>query len=263
MTREFSAWATSSRRRRRPGVTWPQDMARFLTTGFGLRRARPATAPPPALRGPSRLSLQEFRRSPAVIDVFAQRLDYQVAGLYALEGLDAPVIFAANEQGVLDWPVLRSILPSRLRTQRHSHTRALVKGRSVAVFSENSIVEGGVGEFSTQAAELANQYNIPIVPVAILGTFKLKEILRLSLRTKPQVAIRFGAPIYVRGRSIFEATDELQIAVSELFNRGDISWWAGQKRLVKGGLVPKKQPRWRRLWDQSAPRPAPRREIWQ
>lgn len=260
MKRRVTAWSAKGRRRRGPWLTWPADMMHFAATGFGLRNPKPASAPEPALSGPPRLSLQELRRSPSVIDLFAQRLDYHVAGVHSLEGLEAPVIFAANEQGVLDWPVLRSILPPRLRTVRRAVNKALFKGRSVVVFSEESVE--GVGDFSTQVAELANQYNVPIVPVAILGTLDLKEILRLSLRAKPQVAVRFGAPIYVRGRSITQATNEVQIAVNELFTRGEISWWAGQKPLVSADPSRGRLPRWHRLWQQSAPRTTADRRIW-
>lgn len=235
-------------------------MLRFAATGFGLRTPRPSTAPEPDPPTAPRLSLQELTRSPALIDLFAQRLDYQIAGISSLEGLDAPVIFAANEQSVLDWPVLRRILPPRLRTSRRSLRRALQMGRSAVIFAEAP--ESGVGRFTRRPAELANQFNVPIVPVAILGTFNLKAIMRLSLRAKPKVAVRFGAPIYVRGRTIGDVTEELQLAVGELFARGEISWWAGQKPLASVDSTQGRAPRWRRLWDQTAPRQEPRSVVW-
>lgn len=238
-------------------ITWPGDMLRFAAGGFGLRVPRPDTAPEPDAL-PPRLSLQELTRTPALIDLFAQRLDYRIAGVSSLEGLDAPVIFASNEQGVLDWPVLRRILPPRLRTSRRGHRRALHGGRSVVIFAEGP----DTVRFGHRPAELANQFNVPIIPVAILGTFNLKAILRLSLRAKPRVAVRFGAPIYVRGRAIAEVTEELQLAVGELFARGEISWWAGQKPLASLDFNQDRAPRWRRLWDQTAPQPVPRSVVW-
>ena len=64
-------------------------------------------------------------------------------------------------------------------------------------------------------AELANQHNVAIVPVGLTGTFKLKDILKLPLTTKPKVSIRFGAPIHVRGRSLSEVTADLQVRVEQ------------------------------------------------
>ena len=263
MSRRLSPWALRQRKRWRPRLTWPGDMARFARTGFGLFSPRPATAPDAPLSRPSRLGLQELRLGPGALNLLAHRFEYQVGGIDALEGLEAPVVFAASEQGVMDWPVLRSILPTRLRTQHHNAERALSRGRSVAVFSEEALVGGGVGEFSTRAAELANQHNVPIVPVVILGTFKLKEVLRLPLRTKPRISIRFGAPIWVRGTSIGEATSLVQATVGELSSRGELSWWAGKQRIAHAGTPTlRPQPRWRRLWDQTALRPRAPRRIW-
>lgn len=262
MSRRLSPWALKQRRAQRPRLTWPGDMGRFARTGFGAFSTRPATAPEPPLSRPSRLGLQDLKFGPGTFDLLARRFDYQVGGIDALEGLEGPVVFATSEQGVMDWPVLRSILPSRLRTQQHNVERALIRGRSVAVFSEEVVTGPGVGEFSTRAAELANQHNIPIVPVAILGTFKLNEMLRLPLRTKPRVSIRFGAPIWVRGRSIGEATALVQATVGELSARGEVSWWAGMQRVAHQAEPPLPQPRWRRLWDQTVLRPRAPLRIW-
>lgn len=264
MSRRLSPWTLEQRRRRRARLTWPGDMARFARTGFGVFAGRPATAPDPPLSRPARLTLQELPLAPGVLDLLAYRFQYQVGGIDALEGLEAPVVLAATEQGVMDWPVLRSILPKRLRTRHRNLQRALAAGRSVVVFSRGAVVDGAVGEFSTRAAELANQHNVPIVPVAILGTFKLKEVLRLPLRSRPRISIRFGTPIWVRGQSIAQATAVLQATVGELSSRGELSWWAGKQRIANQ-VTPQvhPQPRWRRLWEQTALRQRAPRKIWE
>ena len=183
-----------------------------------------------------------------------------MAGLDSLTGVEDPVVFAANGQGVLDWQVLKAVLPARLRTTTRSVNRALAKGRSIVVFSEPSLVDGGVGEFTTLLAELATEHNVPIIPVAIVGTFKLNEVLKLALRRRPRISVRFGSPIYVRGRSVAETTDVLQGAVGALFHSEEISWWAVQRHAPMASGEP--MPRWRRLWQQTAPRPDRRRRIW-
>lgn len=262
MTRNLSPWATPSRTSNRPRLTWPQDMTGFAFTLFGLRTRTPSSAPPRATDYRHRLSARDLRRIPDVFNNLAWRVDYQVMGIDALTGLQAPVIFAANEQGALDWQVLKLVLPPRLRTTHRRLSRALAQGRSVAVFTEDPLVADQVGEFTTVAADLATQYSIPIVPVALGGTFKLKEILRLTLQSKPRVWVCFGAPIYVHGRPLAETTAEVQAAVGELFRSEQLSWWAIQRGVAAPACREAPMPRWRRLWRQTAARPQERRTLW-
>ena len=198
--------------------------------------------------------------TPDLFNPLTWRLEYQVAGLDALPGLEGPVIFAVNEQGVLDWQVLKAVLPARLRTTNRGVDRALAKGRSIVVFSEPSPADGGVGEFTTLPAELATEHNAPIIPVAIVGTFKLNEVLRLTLQRRPRVSVRFGAPVYVHGQSIERTTEVVQGAVGALFRSGELSWWAIRSHAPMASGEP--MPRWRRLWQQTAPRPDRGRRIW-
>ncbi|MEO7586573.1 MAG: hypothetical protein ABIS84_00945 [Arachnia sp.] len=262
MSRDLSPWARASRPSSRPRITWPADMLGFAGTLFGLRTRRPSSAPPREREPRERLSRNDIRRMPDLFNMLAWRVDYQVMGIDGLTGLQAPVVFAANEQGVLDWQVLKLVLPPRLRTTHRHLSRSLTQGRSVAVFTEDPLVPDEVGDFTTVAAELANQYGIPIVPVALGGTFKLKEILRLSLKSKPRVWVCFGAPIYVHGRSLAETTSEVQAAVGELFRTERMSWWAVQRGATAPSCSAESMPRWRRLWGQTAPRPTRERRLW-
>lgn len=241
-------------------ITWFSDMLGFARTGFGLVRRRPAGAPEPTGRRRNRLARSDLSETPDLFNPLTWRLEYQVAGLDALPGLEGPVIFAVNEQGVLDWQVLKAVLPARLRTTNRGVDRALAKGRSVVVFSEPSPADGGVGEFTTLPAELATEHNAPIIPVAIVGTFKLNEVLRLTLQRRPRVSVRFGAPVYVHGQSIERTTEVVQGAVGALFRSGELSWWAIRSHAPMASGEP--MPRWRRLWQQTAPRPDRGRRIW-
>lgn len=262
MTRRVSPWAKPSATSTRPRLTWPGDMLGFAGTLFGLRTRRPRGAPPPAAEPRDRLSRSDLRRIPDVFNMLSWRVDYQVMGIDALTGLQAPVVFAVNEQGVLDWQVLRLVLPPRLRTTHRYLSRRLTQGRSVAVFTDDPLVPDQVGEFTTVAADLAIQYSIPIVPVALMGTFKLKEVLSLALKSKPKVWVRFGAPIYVHGRPMAEITAEVQAAVGELFRSEHLSWWAVQRGASAPACQADPMPRWRRLWGQTAPRPQRSPRLW-
>ncbi len=262
MTRRLSPWARSSAPSTRPRLTWPGDMLSFAGTLFGLRTRRPGGAPPRQADLRDRLSRSDLRRVPDIFNMLAWRVDYQVMGIDALTGLQAPVIFAVNEQGPLDWQVLRLVLPPRLKTTHRRLSRALTQGRSVAVFTDDPLVADQVGDFTTVAADLATQYSVPIVPVALGGTFKLKEVLRLALKSKPKVWVCFGAPIYVHGRSLVETTAEVQAAVGELFRSEHLSWWDVQRGASAPACRAESMPRWRRLWGQSTPRSRPSRRLW-
>lgn len=262
MSRKLPSWALPSSRATRPRITWFSDMLSFARTGFGLRVRRPAGAPPRDQLELLRLSLADLRRTPDLLRTLAWRLDYRVAGLDALRGLQGPVIFATNEAGALDWQVLRAMLPARLRTSNREPSRSLSRGASVVLFSDPSVVAGEVGEFTPVAAQLAHQHNVPIVPVALVGTFNLNDVLRLTLSRKPMVSVRFGTPVYVRGRGVAEATAEVQAAVEQLYHTGELSWWTAQRHATPTPST-EPVPRWRRLWQQTAPRPEARRSrIW-
>lgn len=263
MTRQLESWAQEGRGRPKLRVTWFSDVLGFAGSLFGLRHKRPEGAPPKAPTRRLRLGLADLQKTPNLLQLLTWRLDYQVAGLDALSGLQPPVIFAVNEAGVLDWQVLRAVLPSGLRATIRTPSKSLARGLSVVLFTEDPVVDGEVGEFTPLAAQLASQYNVPIVPVALVGTFKLNEVLGLALQNKPHVSVRFGSPIYVRGRSLAEATGELQSAVGQLFHTGDLSWWTVQHRRAQDQPAVESMPRWRRLWQQTAPRAArSRRRIW-
>lgn len=261
MSRELSSWAQGRSGKSKPKVTWPKDLGGALRAA--VRRWKPAGAPPKP-SGESSVTRTEVSGRHTMLRLLGLRLNVELVGADTLTGLSQPVIFAANEQGALDDQILRMALPARLRPANIGLSRRLARGRNVVIFSEEPTSGRLVGEFSTVPADLANQYNVAIVPVGLVGTFKLKDILKLSLRTKPKVSIRFGAPIYVRGRSLTDATAELQDRVEQLVYEGDLSWWTVERRRRGTEDVTPSQPaaRWRRLWVQAAPNEEPRTRIW-
>ncbi|HJE50737.1 MAG TPA: hypothetical protein K8V15_01935 [Tessaracoccus flavescens] len=261
MTRDLASWAQPKSGKSKLKLTWPKDLVAALRSS--LRRWRPADAPAPAPSRPlsfrANLSTQHL-----ALRLLGLRLDVELVGADTLTGMSQPVIFAANEQGALDYQVLRAALPGRLRPLNIRLSRTLSKGRNVVVFTDEPASGRLVGEFSTVPADLANQYNVAIIPVGLAGTFKLKDVLKLSLRTKPKVSVRFGAPIYVRGRTLTEATEELQVRVEHLVHEGDLSWWTVERRRqgVAAPVAVEPTARWRRLWEQAAPKPERRSNIW-
>ncbi|MFV0428062.1 MAG: lysophospholipid acyltransferase family protein [Arachnia sp.] len=261
MTRRLPAWANVPAAEHSPRLTIVGDLWSLIRTRPGRRGSTPPGVPDPEPSGYRRLTWRELPVAAPLRGRWGWRLDYQISGRDALQGATLPVVIAVNEQSALDWQVLRPVLPQRLRATTLRPSRSLASGRSVVVFSEPS-KSAPSGEFSGAAAELANQHNVPIVPVAMLGTFKLGEMLRLPLRVRPKVSVRFGAPIHVRGRSLREATDQLQSCVDEMLLSDEPTWWTLTRRLDAPVTVPA-TPRWRRMWDQSAPSTDQPPRIWQ
>lgn len=261
MSRDLASWAQSRRGRTKPSLTLPGDLWGALRAT--VRRQVPAGAPPkPVLRhdrGPrAQLSTGSFMSK-----LLGLRLDVELVGADALTGLDQPLVFAANEQGSLDYQILRNVLPPRLRPTMVRPSRALARGRNVVVFTDDPESGRLVGEFSTVAAELAHQHNVAIVPVGLVGTFSLKRTLKLALRTKPKVSIRFGAPIYLRGRTLTDATAEVQSRVEQLVHEGDLTWWTVEQRRQGSTPAPlDTASRWQRRWAQTAPVDDAAPRIW-
>lgn len=262
MSRELPSWAQSRREKKRPHLTLLSDLLAALPSV--VRRRRPAGAPPrPAVRREFTTRAERPGRH-LTLRLLSLRFDIELVGDDSLTGLRRPFVLAANEQGVLDYQLLRLSLPSQLRPTNIAPSRSLARGHNVVVFTEQPLAGRQVGEFSDVAAGIAGQHNVAVVPVGLVGTFKLKELLKLPLRTRPKVSIRFGAPLYPRGRGLEESTEELQRRVEELVHEGDLSWWTVERRRAEGPSLPtvEPQPRWRRLWDQAAPAHPTRPRIW-
>lgn len=249
MSRDFSGWATPARRPRRR-LTWPMDLVAVARAfRWGRRRHRPAGAPP---RDDAAEPRHRELKPVALMPWQTQRVAYEISGSEALAGLETPLIVAANHQSVLDASLLKAVLPNRWRVASKDFDRALAAGRSVLLFPGGEPTDDGtLGPFEPLAAELAQQYGVAIVPVAISGTMNLKALLRLrGLRGRPTVVVRFGHPMYVTGRTIASSTDELHFRIAELLGEDDLTWWEVTSR----GQVDSADPemsKWRRIWQQS------------
>jgi len=128
-----------------------------------------------------------------------------------VEGLEnvpaSPVIYMANHQSDLDWPILHSVLPGDfvllakkelfqtpifgkyIKFAGHQSidrssalnvfkafrgvAKTVKKGRSIAIFPEGTrTVDGRLGDFSPISFLVAKETGAPVVPVVIDGSFK-------------------------------------------------------------------------------------------
>lgn len=258
MSRELKAWARDSEVRRGPRCTLLRDAIDVWRT------STPRLVPTPGRRPrPERLGWSQLQSVGPLI-ARLPRFELEVVGRDALLGIQTPLVFAVNEAGALDQRILRLALPRVLRPASHSLSRSLSRGRPVVVFSDEP--RGGrlVGEFQTIAAELATQHSVAIVPVGIVGSYRLADTLQLRLNTRPKVSVRFGAPVHARGQAIGQITQEVQVRVESLVGEGDLSWWEIEQRRTGARMAqPTPTARWRRLWEQAAPRERSKhRRIW-
>lgn len=199
--------------------------------------------------------------------------DPQIAGLDRLEGLQGPVIFAANHQSHLDTPVLLTALPPRFRNKvfaaaaadyffsnrltggasalalnaipverskisRRSSEQAgelIGEGWSMIIFPEGGRSPDGWGQpFKGGAAYISAKHQIPVVPVHIWGTDRLLP--------KGTSRLHLGSTIVTFGRPLVPTPDDdsrslgprIEAAVASLADEATTDWWTARQRAHAG-----------------------------
>jgi 1-acyl-sn-glycerol-3-phosphate acyltransferase len=148
----------------------------------------------------------------------------------------------------------------------------LLEGWSVLVFPEGTrSPDGWAGEFRRGAAHLALTCRTPVVPVAIRGSFPaMPKGRNWPVPGRRPVRVRYGQPLRPAAGEDAEAlTDRLRLEIARLLDEDDGDWYTSLRRAADG-TTPSPSgppaPRWRRVWDATAPLPAdrstPRRSPW-
>jgi 1-acyl-sn-glycerol-3-phosphate acyltransferase len=160
-----------------------------------------------------------------VVSNHASQLDIPVLFL----GLGLPIRFLAKRSlffiPLFGWSLwLARFVPvdrGRSRKARRSIDRAarrIRKGPSLAVFPEGTrSPDGQVREFKSGAFVLAIRSGVPILPVAVRGTFEVVPKTRIAVRPGP-VELVIGTPIPTAGLGL-EAKDALRRRVREVVVR--------------------------------------------
>jgi 1-acyl-sn-glycerol-3-phosphate acyltransferase len=204
--------------------------------------------------------------------------DPVVHGLDRLQGLDQPVIFAANHASHLDTPLLLSSLPLRFRhhtvvaaaadyffdttikaylnalsiaafpvdrttVSRRSlqlATELLADGWNLIIFPEGGRTpDGWAREFRAGAAFLARRGEVPVVPVHLEGT---RRILRKGEGVKglrrSTTTVTFGRPIYASGEDNRKFAARIEREVAILADEQATDWWSARKRAASGATPP-------------------------
>ena len=219
-----------------------------------------------------------------------------------------PVIFVANHASHVDTPLLLLALPDAYRrrtavaaaadyffdtwwraaasglafntfpVERHAGTVSDIPGTllrtgwSILVYPEGTrSPDGWMHRFRMGAAWLAVENGVPVVPVAIRGSFAaMARGTSWPRPGRPLVRLRFGAPLYPGpGETVRQFAPRVQKGVAALIDEDADTWWAARRRAAAGTTPdmtgPKGAAGWRRRWDQveTPTRRLNRLQAWQ
>jgi len=253
-----------------------------------------------AVRGAvQRLGLRPLVRS---------QLSVRVRGRELLDEVRGPVLFVANHCSHLDAPLVLTTLPERWRARtavaaasdyffntwpravgstmafstfpmerrggggRPPAAELLLEGWSLLVFPEGTrSADGWAAEFRRGAAHLALTCQVPVVPVAIRGSFPAMPRGRpWPMAGRPAVQVRYGTAVHTRADDdAATLTERLRAAVETLLDEEATDWYSALRRAADGATPSAAGPdasRWRRVWAATEPLPAertaPRRSPW-
>ena len=218
----------------------------------------------------------------------------KVEGLDVFDDLDGPVIIVANHTSHLDTAVLLTTLPvERQRTvtvgaaadyffdawwraigsalvfatfpiERHGHglsntpTKLLEDGWSIVMFPEGTrSPDGWTRRFRPGAAALAITHDVPILPVAIRGSYAAMPKGRgWPMPGRPPVHVRYGRPIHPRdGEGTLELNARMAAAIETLLDEDSTDWYTAALRAAASQTPPSSGPQvadWRRVWASTA-----------
>ena len=128
--------------------------------------------------------------------------------------------------------------------------------------------DGWLGRWRHGAARLAVEYGLPVVPVALRGTYGAMPRGRSwPVKGRLPVSVRYGSPIRPEPGEEFPALSRrMQQELARLCDEDASTWWQSLRRAAEErtpALTGPDAPRWRRIWEAS--RPLPRRttgRVW-
>ncbi len=222
------------------------------------------------------------------------QLRVQVEGLEALRDLRGPVVFVSDHTSHLDAPLVLTTLPERWRRRTAVAAAAdyffdtwpravgstmafstfpmerraggastaaelLFEGWSLLVFPEGTRSrDGWAAPYKRGAAYLALSAGVPLVPIAVRGSFRAMPRGRAwPVGGRPAVRVRYGTAVHpLPGEAAAALTTRLRAQVSRLRDEDATDWYASMRRSADGSTPSAAGPeaaRWRRVWAATEP----------
>jgi len=211
-----------------------------------------------------------------------------------LDDIDGPVIFVANHSSHLDTALLLTTLPQRWQRQvtvgaaadyffdawwravgsalvfstfpierggvglSETPTRLLAEGWSILMYPEGTrSPDGWARRFRLGAAYLAAQAGVPVVPVALRGSFAAMPRGRGWPKPgRPPVHVRYGRPLRLQpDEDARSFGGRIATATATLLDEDRSDWYAARLRAATGSTPAPSGPQvahWRRVWAASA-----------
>ncbi len=217
-----------------------------------------------------------------------------VEGTAYLDELPGPAVFVANHSSHLDTPLILGSLPPRFANRvavgaaadyffdvrwraittallfnafpveryRSRRLRSLAAelvddGWSLLLYPEGTRSEDGwMNPFRVGAAHLCVAKALPVVPIAISGSYAAMPRGRgWPLRGRPRIAIRYGRPLHpAEGEKAGAFRRRMVEAVTRLAAEEEIGWYGitgtAPAPSIRGGG---QMARWRRIWASTRP----------
>jgi 1-acyl-sn-glycerol-3-phosphate acyltransferase len=234
-------------------------------------------------------AMREFVQVIGVKNVMRRELSVEVYGLDELRQLEGAALIVANHASHLDTAVLLSTLPTKRRRRTAvgvasghffdsslrtgvsaiafntfpieqdgavitTPVKLLAKGWSVVLFPEGSRSRDGfVGPFQIDAAEIAVNAGVAVIPAGILGTYAaMPRGSNWPVPGRPRVSVRYGPPIIPQpDETPSEFAPKIFDAVKKLLAEDGATWWKAQQGVADVPEPPASS--WRRIWQQSDP----------
>jgi len=212
----------------------------------------------------------------------------RIEGLDIFDDLDGPVIIVANHTSHLDTALLLTTLPVQWQRkvtvgaaadyffdawwraigsalvfatfpiERHGQglsdtpAKLIESGWSIVMFPEGTrSPDGWTRRFRPGASALARAHNIPVVPVAISGSFAAMPRGRNWPKPgRPPVHVRYGRPIRPRDdENTLALNGRVSAAISALLDEDGSDWYAAARRAATE-TTPASSGR--RVWESTA-----------
>jgi 1-acyl-sn-glycerol-3-phosphate acyltransferase len=269
-------------------------------------RREPRVFPTSWARAPAARAVREAVLRYGFKPIVWTETEPSVHGLDHLAALRPPVVLVANHASHMDTPLILCSLPKAWREktavaaaadyffdvwwraastalvfntfpiERTGGKRATDTARKLVTDGWNLLVypegtrskDGWVGRWRHGAARLCVEYGIPVVPIALRGTYSAMPRGRSwPIKGRAPLSVRFGPPLYPEdGEDFSSLSRRMQQGLARLWDEDATTWYESLRRESEGttpSITGPEGPKWRRVWEAS--RALPRRSrprVW-